>query len=161
MIIRSVDKNNINIFCQVLIESARWLESRNETMWKEADLSPEELLKRYDINDMRIFFEDENPVGVYILQWYDPLFWADLKPKETGILHKLAITDNFRGKGLGRKVIESAEDICRAENVKWLRLNCGTHRPRLRNFYEQAGFKMVDRVFIDNRDQMRYVKEID
>ncbi|NRY14304.1 hypothetical protein DE162_003063 [Clostridium beijerinckii] len=48
--------------------------------------------------------------------------------------------------------------MCKEHSVKWLRLNCGTFRDRLRNFYESNGFKMVDRVFIDNRDQIRYEK---
>lgn len=160
MIINSVNSENINLFSQILIESAKWLEARDETMWKENDLTPDELLKRYSINDMRICFEDESPVGVFVLQWYDPLFWADLNKYDSGILHKLAISNKYRGKGYGKKVIEYAEEICKNNNVKSLRLNCGTHRPRLRDFYEEAGFKMVDRVFMDNKDQIRYIKEI-
>jgi carbonic anhydrase/acetyltransferase-like protein (isoleucine patch superfamily) len=99
-------------------------------------------------------------VGVYVIQWYDPLFWSELKANESGFLHKLAVSRKYRGKGYGRKLIQSAEELCKERGIEWLRLNCGTFRPRLRNLYESAGFKMLDRVFVDNRDQIRYLKKL-
>lgn len=149
---------SIEIFSKVLNDSAAWLNSINQPMWKYEDITSEKLLKKYHIDDMILCYEKENLIGVYILQWYDPLFWESLRKGESGILHKLAVCREFAGNGYGRKLIQSAELICKKHNIKWLRLNCGTFRNRLRNFYESNGFKMVDRVFIDNRDQIRYEK---
>lgn len=149
---------SIEIFSKVLNDSAGWLNSINQPMWKYEDITSKELLKKYSIDDMKLCYEKEILIGVYILQWYDPLFWASLQENESGIIHKLAVCREFAGKGYGRKLIQSAELMCKERSIKWLRLNCGTFRDRLRNFYESNGFKMVDRVFIDNRDQIRYEK---
>lgn len=149
---------SIEIFSKVLNDSAAWLNSINQQMWKHEDITSEELLKKYRIDDMKLCYEKGNLIGVYILQWYDPLFWASLQKGESGILHKLAVCRKFAGKGYGSKLIQSAELMCKDHNTKWLRLNCGTFRDRLRNFYESNGFKIVDRVFINNRDQIRYEK---
>lgn len=154
----NVTSDSIDQFSKVLNESATWLNSRNETMWKYEDITSEELLKRYYMEDMKLCYENEILIGVYILQWHDPLFWPSKPVNESGILHKLAVCRTFAGKGYGSKLIESAEILCKERNVSWLRLNCGTFRNRLRNFYESNGFIMVDRVFIDNRDQIRYEK---
>lgn len=145
-------------FSKVLNDSAVWLNSINQPMWKYEDITSEGLLKKYRMEDMKLCYEKGNLIGVYILQWYDPLFWASLQKNESGILHKLAVCRESAKKGYGNQLIESAELVCKAHNVKWLRLNCGTFRNKLRNFYERNGFKMVDRVFIDNRDQIRYEK---
>jgi GNAT superfamily N-acetyltransferase len=72
----------------------------------------------------------------------------------------LAVYNEYKGKNYGYKLIESAELLCKEKGIEWLRLNCGTSRPRPRNFYENAGFEMLDRVFIDNRDQIRYQKSL-
>lgn len=149
---------SIDIFSKVLNDSSVWLNSINQPMWKYEDIASEELLKKYRVEDMKLCYEQGSLIGVYILQWYDPLFWASLQENESGILHKLAVCRESAKKGYGSKLIESAELICKERNIKWLRLNCGTLRNRLRNFYESNGFRMVDRVFIDNRDQMRYEK---
>ena len=151
---------NIELFSKVLIESAEWLDSIGQSMWKVNDLTVDKLLEIYAIEDMKLCYDNGNLIGVYVLQWHDPLFWASLKKNESGILHKLAVRQEYHKNGYGKKLIESAELLCKKRNVKWLRLNCGTFRTGLRNFYEDAGFKMVDRVFIDNRDQIRYEKLI-
>ncbi len=161
MEIINVSKSNIEIFSEVLIEAAKWLDSIGQTMWKIENLTPYELLKKYDINEMKLCYDNGNLIGAYVLQWYDPLFWKELEKYECGILHKLAISREYSKMGYGRKIIESAEELCKKQGVNSLRLNCGTFRPRLRKFYEGAGFKMVDRVFIDNRDQVRYTKILD
>ncbi|MDF2881651.1 MAG: GCN5-related N-acetyltransferase [Clostridiaceae bacterium] len=155
-----VNKRNVELFSSVLMESAQWLDSIEKSMWKVNDLTVDKLLEKYNIEDMKLCYENGDLIGVYVLQWYDPLFWANLKKNETGILHKLAICKKYRKSGYGKKLIESAELLCKNRNVNWIRLNCGTFRPRLRKFYENAGFKAVDRVFIDNRDQIRYEKQI-
>jgi GNAT superfamily N-acetyltransferase len=160
MEIVKVNTDNIEIFSKVLTESAKWLDSIGQSMWNIDDLTVEELMKKYDINDMKLCYEYGNLAGVYVLQWYDSLFWSELNANESGILHKLAVCREYRKMGYGKKIIKSAESLCKSHGANSLRLNCGTLRPKLRNFYESAGFKMVDRVFIDNRDQIRYWKSI-
>lgn len=154
----NVTSESIDTFSKTLYESATWLNSINQSMWKYEDITCEELLKKYRMEDMKLCYEKGILIGVYILQWYDSLFWASLQENESGVLHKLAVCRKNAKKGYGSKLIQSAELICKERNIKWLRLNYGTFRDGLRNFYESNGFKMVDRVFIDNRDQIRYEK---
>lgn len=158
MKIIDVNLENIKLFSMVLNDAAECLIKSGQSMWKLEKLTIEELLKEYDINDMKMCYENNNLIGVFILQWYDQLFWPEIEAYTSGFIHKLAIKVEFRGKGYGNKIIEEAKQICINQNVKFLRLNCGTFRTRLRNFYENAGFIMIDRVFVDNRDQIRYEK---
>lgn len=52
----NVTEDNIELFSKVLIESARWLESIGESMWKVQDLTVEELLKKYKISEMKLCY---------------------------------------------------------------------------------------------------------
>ncbi|MFD1177820.1 GNAT family N-acetyltransferase [Paenibacillus puldeungensis] len=160
MNIVKVNRGNVGIFSRVLIEASEWLNSKGLSMWKANDVSVQALLEKYSMEEMRLCYDDSNLIGVYVIQCYDPLFWSELRKNESGYLHKLAVCREYCGKGFGRKLIYSAEQLCRERGIESLRLNCGTFRPRLRNFYEGAGFKMLDRVFIDNRDQIRYIKKL-
>lgn len=158
MKIITADMMGVKMVSEVLTEAAKWLDSIGQSMWKAEKLTVEELLKNYRPGEMKLCYEQDQLIGVYILQWYDPLFWAELKPKQAGILHKLAVCREYAGRGYGKLMIESAVELCREQEADTLRLNCGTFRSRLRNFYESCGFEFVDRVFIDNRDQCRYIK---
>lgn len=154
------NENNVEIFVNTLMSSAEWLNLMGKPMWKINDLTVEKILNKYSLEEMKLCYEDEKLIGVYVLQWYDPLFWSELKGLKSGYLHKLSVSEEYRGKNYGNELIKSAELLCKKNNIEWLRLNCGTLRSRLRNFYEAAGFKMVDKVFIDNRDQIRYEKRL-
>jgi N-acetylglutamate synthase and related acetyltransferases len=160
MEIVTANEKSVEIFAGVLIEAAEWLNLYGNPMWKVRDLTAEELLKKYSLNEMKLCYDDGKLIGVYVLQWHDPLFWPEMGCNDSGYLHKLAVRSEYKGRKYGNKLIQSAELICRENNKRWLRLNCGTLRPRLRNFYGNAGFEMVDRVFIDNRDQIRYQKKL-
>jgi GNAT superfamily N-acetyltransferase len=160
MEVYNVKRDNIILFSNVLIDAAKLLIEEKQSMWRETDLSSEELLKYYKIEDMRLCYDNGELVGAYILQWSDPLFWPELPINEAGVIHKLAVCTKFKKQGYGKKILDAAEAICRVNRVKSMRLNCGTARLGLRNFYERSGLEMVDRVFIDNRDQIRYVKTL-
>ena len=153
-----VNLQNIKLFSEVLIDAAERLIISGQPVWEPVNLTVEVLLKQYDIHNMKICYENNELIGVFILQWYDSLFWPEIKTHAAGFIHKLAVRREFNGKGYGNKIIEEAKLICKGRNVDYLKLNCGTFRTRLRNFYENAGFVMLDRVFIDNRDQIRYEK---
>lgn len=155
-----VNYDNVDIFSKVLVEASRWLASIGQLMWSADDLTVQKLLEKYSLEEMRLCYDNGNVVGVYVIQFRDLLFWPEINDNKSFYLHKLAVCNEYRGSGYGAKLIQSAETICLEHNIDWLRLNCGTFRPRLRNFYESVGFKMLDRVFIDNRDQIRYYKKL-
>ena len=152
-------KANIGIFSNVLVEAARNLDKLGMHMWDIKKLKPDVLLKEYKIEDMKLCYENNELIGVYILQYGDKLFWSD-DNSDFAVIHKLALLPEHKGKGYGRKLMATVDDICKSNNINSIRLNCGTFRTNLRKFYESCGFKAVDRVFIDNRDQMRYRKEL-
>ncbi len=154
----TADRSDVKIVSEVLTEAAKWLDSVGQSMWKAEKLTVEELMKNYRPEEMKLCYDQDRLIGVYILQWYDPLFWAELEPKEAGILHKLAVCREYAGKGWGMQLVESAVELCKEQKAVTLRLNCGTFRNRLRNFYESCGFEFFDRVFLDHRDQCRYIK---
>ena len=151
-----VNLQSIKLFSKVLIDVAEGLIISGQPMWEPVNLTVEALLKQYDIHNMKMCYENNELIGVFILQWYDSLFWPEIKADTAGFIHKLAVRREFNDKGYGNKIIEEVKLICISINVNYLKLNCGTFRTRLRNFYENAGFIMLDRVFIDNRDQIRY-----
>lgn len=156
----TANEETVEIFSKVLTEASEWLNSIGQPMWKACDMTARRLLEKYSMEEMKLCYDNGNLIGVYVIQWNDPLFWSELNKNESGFLHKIAVCRECNGKGYGRKLIQSAELLCKERNIQWLRLNCGTFRPRLRNFYESAGFKLLDRVCIDNRDQVRYFKEL-
>src|SRR5690242_16095493 len=98
MEIITADDRSVETFANVLIKSAEWLNLIGKPMWKINDLTVKELLKEYSLDEMKLCYDNEKLVGVYILQWKDPLFWSELEGCKSGYLHKLAVCSEYRGK---------------------------------------------------------------
>lgn len=83
--------------------------------------------------------EIENKVvGTFELLIMDNL--AHLGNK-SGIVEDVVVDNEYKSKGIGRKMMEYAIDICRDNNCYKLTLSSSLHRERAHKFYENLGFK--------------------
>jgi GNAT superfamily N-acetyltransferase len=66
-------------------------------------------------------------------------------------IDELFIFEEHRGKGLGQRAIEFAEEICRLHNVKALHLEVGRANAKAQYIYRKAGFADHDRYLMTKR----------
>ena len=58
-----------------------------------------------------------------------------------GNVDELVVDENYRGQGIGRKLMESITEIAMARNCKRLELESSFHREEAHVFYEELGFE--------------------
>lgn len=67
-----------------------------------------------------------------------------LKEELTGVIQgwvmDFAVLLEWRGKGVGRKLIQAAEDYCREQRIPYLGLAVSSHNIRALHLYERFGF---------------------
>ena len=142
-------------------EAAKWLIDKGQTLWEIDSLTKEDLLKNISAENIYTYWENEKPAAAMILQWYDPIFWSEIKPNESGFIHKLCVSREYAGKGVSGKMIKFAEKECKNKGIKKLRLDCAGDRIKLCDLYESSGFKQISRKMVGNYDVAFYEKDID
>lgn len=80
-------------------------------------------------------YSEENPVG--FVQLF-PIF-SSVSMEPMYLLNDLYVERNYRGKGLGKALIDVAKDLCRDKNYKGLALQTESHNPA-QHIYEHLGF---------------------
>ena len=53
----------------------------------------------------------------------------------------LAVSSNFQGKGIGKKLMVFVEEYALNNNINFIRLNSASHRSEAHKFYENIGYK--------------------
>jgi predicted GNAT family N-acyltransferase len=97
----------------------------------------EEDLSR-DVNDVMITaYEKDDLIGCVMLK---PLNEKEVK------LRAMAVDEKFQGKGIGRKLVEHAEDIAREKGFETIVLNA---RVTAKEFYNRMGYDTVSDEFIE------------
>ena len=77
--------------------------------------------------------DDLDPVSTHFVAW-----------DEDGKIGRLAVLKPFRGRGVGRVLMEAVLNYAKKEGLQTVRLNAQTHA---RTFYEALGFKAEGDVF--------------
>lgn len=141
--IRKAKKEEKEIALELLKEAALWLNKIDVDYWQHW-INPTEdfLLWLNDGFDKgQIYYASLNSeiVGMFRLQWSDEMFWGK-QEDNAGYIHSLTVRRKFYNQGIGQKILNIIEDICRDNGKKYLRLDCGENITKLCEYYEKNGF---------------------
>jgi len=149
LLLKSARPEEVGIALSILMEASSWLSSRGIDQWPmEWIVSPP--LRAWVAECARegeLFFAETEraKVGVFAVRKSqsdgDVFLWG----KDSGVsayLHSLAIRRAWSGRGLGRELLKHAEKLAAKAGRKTLRLDCGRGNPRLRRWYEDAGYEL-------------------
>ncbi len=78
-------------------------------------------------------------------------------------LYSLVVSDQARGRGLGRKLLAAAEHAVLQHGCRELRLEVRSDNPQAIKLYEQAGYQLRDLrpdYYEDGADARRYQKQL-
>jgi ribosomal protein S18 acetylase RimI-like enzyme len=95
-----------------------------------------------------IYHLDDSPatVGGSILSFQPPLGTVRYEPKEDHLyVGRLAVLPSWRGRGVGRKLMEYVEGLAPAMGLTRIRLGTRGSMPSNLAFYERLGYIVVER----------------
>jgi protein-tyrosine phosphatase len=78
------------------------------------------------------------PVGTLRFEWSGMPLWP--AEADAGYIHTMAVSPAFKGRQVGQQMLEWAIQHIRGRGKAIARLDCMSNNPRLRAYYESAGF---------------------
>lgn len=133
-------------FLTILREVGQWMADTNQEMWQLDTLTADNLINEYTRDNCYVLYVDEmpaagTPAGAFILQWKDPLYYAEVPDNTAGFIHKVAIRRRFSGQNLFTPVLDFCRSECLARHIHEIQLETDATRPSLLRFYERHGFE--------------------
>ncbi|MDD3498468.1 MAG: GNAT family N-acetyltransferase [Candidatus Moranbacteria bacterium] len=121
------------------IEDKKYLENLfAQLTQKPVKLDPV-FLKESDFSHCRVIDDDGKIIGFAALIIH-PVPTKGL----VGRVEDVVIDEKYRGRGLGRKIMEDLIDIARREKIEILNLTSNPRRVPARKLYESLGFQLSD-----------------
>ncbi len=135
-----------DLFLTILREVGQWLVDTNRTMWEPDTLTADNLIDGYTQGNCYVMWshsddEPPEPAAAFILQWKDPIYYADVPDGTAGFIHKLAIRRQFSGQNLFQPLLDFCRRVCIDRNIGEIQLETDATRPALMQFYERHGFE--------------------
>ncbi|MEI5102568.1 GNAT family N-acetyltransferase [Streptomyces sp. PmtG] len=124
--------------------AARWQTSQGIAQWKPGELGEDHFRAR--LADSEVWLATVGPAGpvagAFELWWDDLAAWGP-QPPTAGYVHRLMTDRSVAPAGTGRRMLEHAERRIRRAGRGLCRLDCRTNNPRLRAYYQEAGYRDV------------------
>lgn len=141
IIIKKASKNNIPVVLGLLYELDRPRPQNNS----EAERFENKVKKYMNDTDKQILVAklDVNVIGVVSI-----MFLARLNRKTPEMyIPELVIAKNYRGKGIGKKIIKYCVEIATKKKCHRIRLESGNQRIKSHEFYRKIGFEQTSLSF--------------
>ncbi|MEU9704858.1 GNAT family N-acetyltransferase [Streptomyces sp. NPDC047981] len=122
--------------------AARWMVRNGIDQWQPGGKSAEHFRSRIAAGEVWLMERDGRAVGAYELWWEDEQAWGP-QPPVAGYVHRLMTDREAAPTGAGRALLAHAEERIAAGGRGVARLDCVTSNPRLRTYYEAAGYAVV------------------
>lgn len=136
---------------EIMRETAGWYRERGFRVWPEEWLTREQLITAETRpEDFCIGRSEGEDACAFILQRRDSQYWSGTAQGEAVYLHKFCVRPEFSHRGMTKRVVEALRGLCRAQGVRYIRLDTGLDEKTVRKIYLRAGFKIVDIIDYDN-----------
>ncbi|MGW7547556.1 tyrosine-protein phosphatase [Streptomyces sp. NPDC054770] len=122
--------------------AALWQLARGIDQWKPGEKDETHFRTRMREGEVWLAHSGPHLAGAYELWWDDPAAWGP-RPADAGYLHRLMTTPHTAPPGTGRHLLTQAESRITAAGRPFARLDCLASNPRLRAYYESAGYEAV------------------
>lgn len=141
--IEKATMDEIDDIHQLIYDRCLWFLEKGVKGWN-IEYYPNKYDNNYFIEQMKInkllVAKLHNKVcGVMLLKEEDRDYWSN--DDSSYYIHHLATDINQ--KGIGKKLIDYAKELCKINNKKYLRLDCYTESFFLNNYYQNLGFNKV------------------
>jgi ribosomal protein S18 acetylase RimI-like enzyme len=99
---------------------------------------------------LHAIFNEETCIGVVVINndqssKYDILPWNDPKGGPA-VIHRLAVQPESQGKGVGKLLLQHAEEWAKSKGFTSIRLDAYTANPNAIKMYERAGYSTVGQI---------------
>lgn len=121
--------------------AAQWMRDRGIDQWKPGEKGAEHFRERIASDEVWLAHDGGAVTGAYEVWWADEPAWGEQSPV-AGYVHRL-MTRRGAPAGTGRAMLARAEQRIADAGRERCRLDCVSSNPRLREYYEAAGYAVV------------------
>ena len=135
-----------------------WLKSQNVPQWQNGYPNPERIIQDIELDESFVCEKDGKVIGTAVLSLrneptYDEIHdghW--LTDGAYGVIHRIAIHDDYKGYGVAARFVEEIEKMCTSQGIKSVRVDTHEMNKSMRRMVEKNGFNYCGVIYLENGD---------
>ena len=152
--------NDINDIMKMIHDCANDLISKNIFQWNEKYPSRDIFLSDIEKKNLFILKNNSGIIGCIALSHekdieYNDVKWLNKDDKNLYV-HRLAVDPKFQKKGIGKLLMDFAEDYARNNKFISVRLDTFSKNERNNRFYKSRKYTKLDDVYFPNQSEFPF-----
>ena len=152
--------NDLNDIMKMINNCANDLISKNIFQWNEKYPSRNIFLSDIEKKNLFILKNNSGIIGCIALSHEKDIEYTDVKwltkDYKNLYLHRLAVDPKFQKKGIGKLLMDFAEDFARDNKFKSVRLDTFSKNERNNRFYRSRKYTKLDDVYFPNQSEFPF-----
>ena len=152
--------NDINDIMKMIHDCANDLIGKNIFQWNEKYPSKDIFLSDIEKKNLFILKNNSGIIGCIALSHEKDIEYTDVKwltkDDKNLYLHRLAVDPKFQKKGIGKLLMDFAEDYARNNKFISVRLDTFSKNERNNKFYKSRKYTKLDDVYFPNQSEFPF-----
>ena len=159
--LRQARPDELDICIQILREGRAFQQEQGFTQWTEEYPNPKLIESDIRNGDGWLFLLDNEPAGYMYLVFDGDPDYADpmcawRKDVPYAVVHRIALSRRFVGRGLSAMVFEAIRDLCRERGISCIRIDTDSKNKRMQHVLEKNGFVRCGIVMFEGDAKLTY-----
>ena len=158
--IRAGNISDINTILNITKSCAAHMIQNGIYQWNEHYPDKSSFVNDAENNDLYVDVENEEIIACISLcikmdEVYMPITWKT-KNQNNLYIHRLAVHPDFQKKGVGKNLMDFAENYAREKLYKSIRLDTFSNNKRNLKFYESRGYQQLESIYFPKQSEFPF-----
>jgi protein-tyrosine phosphatase len=153
--VRPAQLSDLDAVTALYEESAAWIRAQGFEPGEPPRPLREIVTPRIDAGSVYIAMLNSAILATITLLWEDVATWG-VRPDDAIYVHGFSVKRAYAGQEIGRRLLQWVEAMAARAGRPCVRLDCMASNPRLRAYYERAGFQYCGDVALASYIGSRY-----
>ncbi len=165
MQIRQSNRNDISVIMHIINQAQESFKLAGINQWQNNYPNETSILKDIELDESYIVLDNESIIGTFALSYrnestYDIIYdgkW--LSYNKYAVIHRIAIENSYKGKGVSSYVFKEVEKWCLEMNIHSIKIDTHMDNQSMRKLLEKNGFSYCGIIYLlDGNKRLAYEK---
>ncbi|MFD1772170.1 GNAT family N-acetyltransferase [Sphingobacterium suaedae] len=164
-ILRKAVTSDLSIIWEIVQQAIQRRKEEGSKQWQDGYPNPSVIEDDINRGVAFVYQNDTDVVGYCaILQNDEPAYanieGAWLTHGDFLVIHRVAISGNYLGKGLAKRMLEAVEELARERGVPSIKADTNFDNPAMMHVFEKLGYQYCGEVMLRGGTRRAYEKAI-
>lgn len=165
--LKQAEMDQLSTAVDLINDGKQYLKEQGSDQWQTG--YPDESDIREDILHERGYFvtDGTQPLAYLCIDFGGEPAYSQIKGQWLtdgsfyGVIHRLAIRNGQRGKGLSGAIFRLAEELCKNQGAKSIRVDTDEKNTIMQHIMQKNGFTLCGTIFFAGGDKLAFEKVLD